>query len=259
MSAAGGESRRSLVPDPTRVGSVKLIGLGGVGGIVARYLAVFLTALGAPMRLVLIDGDDFEAKNASRMLFGRAGNKAAVVSEELLAHLPEASLTLLAIEEYVTGENLPRLIRDGDLVILAVDNHATRKLVAEFCATKLDRVCLVSGGNDGVGEDSLGRVLRGTAGNVQIHVREDGENLTPPLIEFHPEIEDPADLLPTDAHCTDMLESVPQILPTNLAAASAILNAVWLFACDALPYAEVAFDIERGRMAPVPLPLSARA
>ena len=36
--------------------SVKLIGLGGVGGIVARYLAIFLAAQRASSRLVLIDG-----------------------------------------------------------------------------------------------------------------------------------------------------------------------------------------------------------
>jgi len=32
-----------------------------------------------------------------------------------------------------------------DLVLLAVDNHATRKLVSDHCA-RLDNVCLISGG-----------------------------------------------------------------------------------------------------------------
>ena len=51
----------------------KIIGLGGVGGIVARYLTTFLASLDAACRLVLIDGDEFEEKNATRekIAFGR--------------------------------------------------------------------------------------------------------------------------------------------------------------------------------------------
>jgi hypothetical protein len=233
---------------------VKLIGLGGVGGIVARYLAVFLSTLEAAIRLVLVDGDEFEPKNASRMLFSEDGNKAAVVRDDLLDALPESSLTLVAVEEYVTEENLPRLLHEGDLVILAVDNHATRKLVSDHCRDHLDDVCLISGGNDGVGEDSTGRVLRGTYGNVQVHLREGGVEVTPRLCLFHPEILEPADRLPTDLSCTELLESVPQILFANLTAAACILNAVWLHLTGTLAYAELAFDIAAGRMAPVPLP-----
>ena len=40
--------------------TIKIVGLGGVGSIVARYLAVFLASLEQPLRLVLIDGDTFE-------------------------------------------------------------------------------------------------------------------------------------------------------------------------------------------------------
>ena len=55
--------------------SVKVIGLGGVGGPVARYLAVFLAAQQVASRLVLIDGDSFEPSNASRMIFGDCGKR----------------------------------------------------------------------------------------------------------------------------------------------------------------------------------------
>src|SRR5262245_15797144 len=47
---------RALQPDIAEDASVKVIGLGGVGGIVARYGAMFLASLGRPVRLVLIDG-----------------------------------------------------------------------------------------------------------------------------------------------------------------------------------------------------------
>jgi hypothetical protein len=239
--------------------SVKLIGLGGVGSIVARYGAMFLASLGRPARLVLIDGDAFEPGNASRMFFGRCGNKAAVVCDELLPRFADSPLALIAIEEYVTPANLDRLLHDGDIVLLAVDNHATRKLVSEHCAARLRDVCLISGGNDGLGQDSAGQPRRGTFGNVQVYVRRDGADVTPPLTRFHPEIAQPADRLPTEKGCTELVASVPQILFANLAVASALLNTLWLHLCGALHYGELAFDIADGLMQPVELPLAAPA
>ena len=243
-----------LVPADGPLPPIKLIGLGGVGGIVARYLTVYLAALGRPARLVLIDGDTFEPKNAARMLFSRAGNKAEVVRDDLFAAQgATGELELSAVPEFVTPDNLARLVRPGDLALLAVDNHATRKLVDEHCATLPD-VTLISAGTDGVGPDSSGRLLRGTYGNVLVHRRRGGVELAPRLTKLHPEIADPADKLPTDASCTEALESVPQLLFTNLATASAMLNALLLVLCDALTYGELCFDVADGLMRPV-LPL----
>lgn len=245
--------RPPLEPRLERLESVKLIGLGGVGGIAARYLAAYLAAGPVETRLVLVDGDAFEPRNADRMLFSTCGNKAKVVREELLPFVDGSLLELVAIEEYVDPDNLPRLVGEGDVVLLAVDNHATRRLVAEHCAG-LDDVCLISGGNDGVGEDGSGRLLRGTYGNVQVHHRVGGRDASPPLAAYHPEIAAPRDALPTDVSCSEAVMSVPQILFTNLATASALLSACFLHACDALAYPELCFDIAEGRMQPLALP-----
>jgi hypothetical protein len=245
----------ALQPHPEDLGAVKLIGLGGTGGIVARYLLMYLAALGAPVRVVCLDGDEFEPKNSERMFFTEYGNKARVVVEEMGAVLEDSEVTLSAVEEYVTEENLDRLIHEGDVVLLAVDNHATRKLVAQHCASTLDDVCLISGGNDGVGPDSLGRHLRGTYGNVQVHIRRKGRDVTPSLFAYHPEIANPADKLPTDVSCTDAIASVPQILFANLAAASTMLNAFLLHVCRDVQHAEVCFDIREATMRPMELPL----
>ena len=241
-----------MKPHPTPL-SVKLIGLGGVGGIVARYGALFVASLDGDSRWVLVDGDAFEPGNASRMLFGVHGNKAAVIREELLEWLGDSRLVLTSVEEYVTPENIERLIHEGDVVLLAVDNHATRKLVSDFCASRRETVCLISGGNDGVGEDDRGKELRGTYGNCQIYVRQDGRDLTPPLTQNHPEIAEPADRLPTDRSCAELMATVPQILFTNLLTASAILNALWLHLNGSLHYGEVCFDIAEALMRPVSL------
>src|SRR5688572_32745547 len=89
--------------------SVKIIGLGGVGGIVARYGAIFLASLGRNARMVLMDGDAFEPSNASRMYFGACGNKAAVIRDELLPRFADSCLSVIAIEEFVTAESIGRL------------------------------------------------------------------------------------------------------------------------------------------------------
>jgi molybdopterin/thiamine biosynthesis adenylyltransferase len=229
--------------------NVKLIGLGGVGGIVARYSALFLASLGQEARLVLIDGDRFEPSNASRMFFGRHGNKAKVIWRELKPRFTDSLLSLATIEQYVTPENIGTLIRSGDIVILCVDNHATRKLVDDHCAT-LRHICLISGGNDGVGKDSTGAVRRGTYGNVQVAVRRNDKQLNPRLSEYHPEIKHPADKMPHQKNCLELVVSQPQILFANLAAASAICNALLLHLSGALSYSEASFDIAEGLMRP---------
>jgi hypothetical protein len=241
------------VPDPSVFHSIKLIGLGGVGGIVARYAVAYCAAAASDTRVMLIDGDRFEPRNAERMLFSRCGSKAAVVRDDLLPFVEDAPLTLVAIEEFATPENLPRLVLEGDIVLLAVDNHATRKLVGDHCA-QLDDVCLISGGNDGVGEDASGTLLRGSYGNVQIHVRKGGEDVSPPIAAYHPEISSPRDTPPGDMSCTEAITHVPQILFTNLAVASAMLNSLYLHGCGALGYPELCFDVAEGRMQPLPLP-----
>jgi hypothetical protein len=236
--------------------TVKLIGLGGVGGIVARYLSVFLAAQPLGTRLVLIDGDAFEPSNASRMLFGECGNKAAVLREELLPRIADSPLTLLAIEEFVTPANIEQLLQDGDVVIMAVDNHATRKLVNDYCARQLRNVCLISGGNDGVSQEPDGRNHRGTYGNVQVYWRRDGADMSPSLSRYHPEIAEPSDKHPLEKDCSELVTTVPQILFTNMLVATSILGTFWLHFCDALHYSEVAFDLADALMRPVPIPFA---
>ncbi len=246
--------RPPLLPQLADGQTIKIIGLGGVGGILVRYLSLFLASLRRNVRLVLIDGDTFDpTTNTSRMFFSTAGNKAAVVRDELLPFFADSQLALAAIEEFVTADNISRLIHSGDFVVLCVDNHQTRSLVDRHCSTLHD-VFLLSGGNDGVGPDSSGIHRRGTFGNVQAYVRHDGQDLSPSLSRHHPEIAHPADKHPGDASCVELLASTPQILPANLQTAAALLNTLWLYTCGALHYSELAFDIAEASMGPLPFP-----
>lgn len=241
---------KQLVPKIAEGQAFKVIGLGGVGSIVARYGSIFLAALKTPCRMVLIDGDSFEPKNASRMFFGDYGNKAQVVRDELLPRFYDSQMELSFVDEYVTPENIGRLIKSGDIVICCVDNHSTRKLINTHCSGAVPSMfdsstVLISGGNDGITESE-----RGTFGNVQIYIRKDGKDVSHDLCKFHPEIANPKDKLPTDLSCTEALESTPQLMMANLAVASAILNALYLYLSGHLHYEEIAFDIADGWMRP---------
>jgi hypothetical protein len=233
---------------------VKVVGLGGVGCIVLQFLAVFLKSLDRPARLALIDGDRFEAANAARMAFHAIGNKAEVKTAETLALLDGSAVAVVPVPEYVTVGNVARLIPEvegGDhVVFLCVDNHPTRKLVSDHCDT-LNNVVLISGGNDGVDPPRE----RGTYGNVQVAIRRAGRAVTAPLTRYHPEIANPKGKMPTDVDCGTLALSMPQILFTNLAVASAMLNAFFAFTCERLAYQEVKLDILDARMLPqFPLP-----
>lgn len=226
-----------------------IIGLGGVGSIVARYAACFLASQPQSSTLKLVDGDNFEPGNATRMIFGDFGNKAAVVRQELLPRFIHSRLVIGEVRQYVTPRNIRKMIGEGNIVLLCVDNHRTRRLVDRHCQ-KLRNICLISGGNDGVGKDSSGRVRRGTYGNVQIYVRQRGRDITPCLSAYHPEIKHPQDKLPTDKSCTELVVSTPQILFSNLAVASAMLNTLLLYLSNAMHYGELSFDIADGLCRP---------
>jgi molybdopterin/thiamine biosynthesis adenylyltransferase len=228
---------------------VSVIGLGGVGSIVARYGSVFLASRDHNVVLRLVDGDRFEPSNASRMLFGQHGNKARVVRRELLPRFRQSKLSIVPVARYVTPDNVNYLIEAGDIVLLCVDNHATRKLVNDHCS-KLRNIVLISGGNDGVGKDSGGTVRQGTYGNVQIYIRKHGKDVTPSLTAYHPEIENPKDKPPNELNCTELVVSKPQILFSNLAVASAMLNTLLLYLSKQLHYAELSFDIAEGLSRP---------
>ncbi len=233
-----------------RPARIKIIGLGGVGCLVLQFLTVFLRNLGRPVRLVLVDGDQFEPANLGRMAFSSMGNKAQVKAAETAAFLGTSDVTVAAVPEFVNAENVGRLILPGDCVFLAVDNHGTRRLVSEHAETLSD-VAIFSGGNDGVNLPEQ----RGTYGNVQIAIRAGGIARTAPLTRYHPEIAQAAGGLPGPHNCGQLAASQPQIFFTNVAVASALLSAFFAYTCGQLTYQEVQFDVLEARWLPqFPLP-----
>jgi len=227
---------------------VVVAGLGGIGSILATYLVLFLASLkDHRIRLLLVDGDSFEERNRERMEVAELGNKADVLCGVLGEKFGRPGLIIRPVDRYISKENAGELLLEKDLIFACLDNHATRKILSQRCE-ELENVVLISGGNDGV----EGK-LRGTYGNVQVLVRENGSSRTAPLTRFHPEILHPADKPPTES-CMELSSgSAPQILFTNLAAASAMCNALYrLLRADPKEplYDEVCFDILEARMVP---------
>jgi len=216
---------------------IKVIGIGGIGCALLPHLARYLQVREERSRLTLVDGDAFEVRNGDRQAFPELGNKAKVKASELARQFDD--LSFRAIAEFVTPENVDRIIRSGDVVFLAVDNHKTRRLVSDQCQI-LSETTLISGGNDY------------TDGNVQVYIRAAGRDVTLPLTRFHPEIADPRDRSPHEMSCDELSqEAAPQLLFTNLAVASAMLNAFYAWRHGKLQYGEVYLDILAGKANPL--------
>ena len=69
-------------------------------------------------------------------------------------------------------------------------------------------------------------------GNVLLHIRRDGKNITPPLAsKYHPEIQNPTDKHPGEIEeakgCAAMVQSEPQLLITNNLIAANMLTAFY--------------------------------
>jgi hypothetical protein len=193
----------------------------------------------------LIDGDHYEWKNKERMPFPMLQNFTNKAIAKTMELTPEFGDRLLVrpIPEYVTAKNIAELISDNDVVSLAVDNFKTRKLISDYCET-LHNIVLFSGGNDGVeaGQD-------GTFGNIQIYEKQQGQNRKNPITTFHPEIQTPADRAPYELSCEELAHSTaPQLLFTNLAVASALLNAFYSWLYNRLDYEEAYIDIVAGKV-----------
>ena len=246
MTANAASDRHRLQELTARVSgrSVAVIGLGGVGTPVAQSLAQFLSLARPDATLFLMDGDVFEEGNRTRVLFQGGGNKAISKAAELTSACG-GRVAIVPVPRYLTPRNATRVIGEGSIVFLAVDNHRTRQCASNRCR-KLTDVLLISGGNDAM-ED--GR--EGTFGNVMIHERAGGRDVTSPLTRFHPEIARPSDKRPDQLGCAALAQSAPQLLFTNLTVASAMLGAFYRWLTGRLEYDEVFLDIGEGKMNPV--------
>jgi molybdopterin/thiamine biosynthesis adenylyltransferase len=209
---------------------IVLVGLGGIGSQLVPSLVRYLAFRPEPRPvLVLVDGDAYEPDNRTRQVFPESAigtNKAEALAEVY------RGLTVQAVADYLTEANVATVIRDGDAVLLAVDNHWTRFLVDRHIAG-LPEVTLISGGNDE------------TDGNVQLVRRRNGEFVDGSLAEIHVEIGRATEAeFAARNGCERQIEERPQLVVTNLMVASAMLNCLWaVLERGSVSYSEVYLDV----------------
>lgn len=201
-----------------------MVGLGGIGTILGDKLFKFLhyfqsnisedvlKIMGDPNRydqinVTLIDGDYYEPDNRSRQTFSVVGPKVEVKAKDFREEF--GTLSFRSIDQYVNTGNVSNLIQNGDIILLCVDNHETRKIVGKHCQT-LDNVRLYAGGNSF------------HTASVQAYWRENGRDIKPNIMKYHPEIEKGDDFHPEEMGCEDLHSSDPQLIFANAAAAKSM-------------------------------------
>ena len=119
---------------------VLVLGLGGLGSPVALYLAA--AGVGT---LVLVDFDTVELSNLQRQILHRTADVGRPKSESAAdaVHAINPDVKVIALNQFLQGDELRREIAGADLVIDASDNFETRYTVNEFCVR--ERKPLVSG------------------------------------------------------------------------------------------------------------------
>lgn len=205
--------------EPVKPINIKVIGTGGIGLCVLPVLTRYLNfSKNKNVELTLIDGDYFEEKNRERQEFDEYGPKATVTADRIRREFN--NLTVLDHPVYIGDHNVNMMIRENDIVLVCVDNHATRKLLAKR-AESLQNIVLINGGNEL------------TDGNILVHIRKDGKDVTPSITKHHPEIlasddeENPANKQMKGAGCAVMVKSAPQLLIMNNYIAANMLAALW--------------------------------
>lgn len=223
---------------------VNVVGLGGIGSCLVNVLTRALAYTTEEIRLVLIDGDTYQPDNKQRQRFTELTNKAVATASLLQSEFPAsefAQLMVMPIAEYLTNKNYIRLIREGDITLLCVDNHLTRKLASERLS-KLKNGVLISGGC--AWED----------GEVLVYVRREGRDITLPLTsDVHKEIQNatPNSWQPQNPGCEEIAPSQPQLLITNNFVAACMLSAFYsVVQKGKIRYDEVACDILTTRATP---------
>ncbi len=111
-----------------------VVGCGGLGGNIIEMLA----RLGIG-HITTIDGDVFEESNLNRQLLSLPSNlgqpKALAARERIREVNPEVEG--IAVQGFLTGENARELLAGHDLIIDALDNISSRRVV-EKTAQELD-------------------------------------------------------------------------------------------------------------------------
>lgn len=218
-----------------------LIGAGGTGSILfdplTRYLRTYYAKQENSHRLFVIDGKEVGETKLDRQLFGieHIGMNKAEAIVKKYALDPNV---ITSIPSYLDRRNIKNITEDA-MILIAADNFPVRARI-EKQALRLNSVTVINGGNEM------------TDGSLQIFIRREGVNITPPLSQGHPEIlrndrRDPAML---SCEAVAALPGGEQTITANMQSATLMLTALsrihdWEADTEEhLPQDEIFFDLK---------------
>lgn len=196
-----------------------VVGAGGTGGWLCEGLARMAEFRLPGSALVIVDGDNFEPKNAERQTFQEVGNKALIKAKELQPFF--INTFIVGDERWVVKEGTDEskiaaneLVQENDIIYAMVDNFAARKLLFD-AAREIENIDVFTGGND----DQL-------FGSIYHYQRRNGKDITDHPVDFHPELADPPDRNPGELSCQERaeIEGGTQLLATNMTVAGFLLG-----------------------------------
>ena len=248
--------------------SVYIIGCGGIGGYLTDRLPQVVSSLSLDIlerlgediqpyleragsvalpcvadRIVLVDGDTFDARNAIRQGRGSGvGGKLQMRLSAMRSEMLHASflqrMELFGYNAYVTPDNIGQIIpedvklnsgnemnarlpqlqaagyerlMDTPVVMLAVDNMKTRYEISKYME-RFDH-CLVLNGGNSVNQ-----------GHVTVYERLGGKALDPEIYRVYPEINGTSDKRPDEMHCDEIAPKHDQVAITNAFVADVMMS-----------------------------------
>ena len=227
--------------------NVIVIGCGGTGSALIPFLSRYLYSVNFRGNLVLADGDTYEESNSDRQIFNNqmvGVNKAEYQAASISNQLPEIEDFVDYIDEYLSEEDINGLVVENSIVINCVDNKAARKYVNDRVSSLNNAVHICCGNRE-------------RSGQVQAHVRVNGENVTPDIYEFSPEFDSTDDDV-SSMSCEELaaLPSGGQLICANMGAAyNALCMLMWVtstrarFQDNHVPCGTIEYDCDTGNVA----------
>lgn len=227
-----------VLKEPLIVNHFILVGAGGTATYLIPGLHRYLTSnYGKDFLLAIVDGDKVETTNLTRQAHSVDSigiNKA----KALVKQYPEQTI---AIPRYLSDDNIGKIIQENAVVLITVDNFPCRVRIEKH-VQKFKNITVINAGNEK------------ETGSVQIWVRRDGKDISPPLTFLHPEINmEGPDRAAMDCQTIAALPGGGQTALANNMAATLMLHALGLAAKPnpTLPWHEVHFDNAKGLIEPI--------
>lgn len=218
---------------------IYVIGAGGTGGFAVEYLSRLFSDSKQRVTIELYDGDNVELKNLKRQNFTMNDldiKKSTALINRLTQNVPNPP-TYVDNPDYIVDKddfmmNIIMNTEDDEtaIMVLAVDNIATRRLINEVIQELSDTLPIIaidSGNHDQGGQVVLYSNVPVTHSNIL------GKNslvTLPTMLELYPEI----DIIKSDAdknpglvqNCAENAESKPQAMMANVKNAEVIASLI---------------------------------